>query len=107
MRAGREVSTSWPVLPVAKKGDRTVFPNPLGPFYSFQTIALIVCAALYAKAADVEDESPVLWGGLSAGIYLATWCWLGWGFWANLGGQAGLLVAIAAYRVARDRGRTP
>jgi hypothetical protein len=81
--------------------------NPFGPLYSFQLFVLLGCAAAYAKAADLEDESAILWGGLSACLYLTTWCWLGWGLWANLGGQVGLLVVIALARMVRDRRRSP
>jgi hypothetical protein len=81
--------------------------NPFGPLYSFQIFVLLGCALAYYRAADVEKESTVLWSGASAIVYLATWCFLGWGLLGNLAGQAGLLGVIVAARAMRDHRRSP
>jgi hypothetical protein len=84
-----------------------MFPNPLGPLYSFQIFVLLGCALVFYKAADVEKESTIIWMGLSAIVYLGTWCFLGWGLLGNLLGQAGLMAVIAAARAMRDHRQSP
>jgi hypothetical protein len=77
--------------------------NPLGLLYSYQLVILLACAAAYYKAADMENASPLLWAGLSAGIFLFTWRFLGWGLPGDLVGQAALLAGITLVRLLRDR----
>jgi hypothetical protein len=77
--------------------------NPLGLLYSFQFVLLLVCAAFYYKAADLEDASGILWSGLSILVFLLSWRLLGWGLPGNLFGQAVLFGAITLTRVFRDR----
>jgi hypothetical protein len=79
--------------------------NPFGPLYTFQIFVLFGCAVLFYKVADMEDESTVVWSGLSAGIYLVTLCFLGWSLLLNLLAQAGLMVGIVALQRARNRYR--
>lgn len=68
--------------------------------YSFQFFLLLLCALLYFKAAEMEEDvSPILWAGLSVGVFVVTWLVLGWSFLGNLGGQAGLLAAITLWRL--------
>ena len=81
-------------------------PNPFGPLYSWQIFVLIACAVFYYKAADMENESTVIWSSLSAGLYLVTLCVLGWGLMGNLLAQGGLMAAIVAVRMFRD-GKDP
>jgi hypothetical protein len=70
--------------------------------YSFQFILLLLCALAYFKAAEMEDDaSSVLWAGLSVAVFVVTWLVLGWSFVGNLGGQAGLLVAITLWRLRK------
>jgi hypothetical protein len=75
----------------------------LSPFYSLESVLLLVCAGSYYKAADVENSSPLLWSGLSVLVFLLTWRLCGWGLPGNLLGQALLFGAITAIRVLRDR----
>lgn len=77
--------------------------NPLGGLYSLSLVLLLACAAFYYKAAEMEDEPRLLWSGLSVLIYLVTWRVFSWGWMGCLGGQVGLLAAITAVRVLRDR----
>ena len=80
-------------------------PNPFGPYYSLQTILLIACAVLYYKIADAEDESGILWAGMSIGVYMLTWRLLHSGYVGNLLGQALLFGGITLWRVWRDERR--
>jgi hypothetical protein len=81
--------------------------NPFGPFYSFQTLLLIVCAVAYYRAAEVENASGILWAALSVIVFLITWLLFGWGFVGNLLGQVGLLGGIAAARAVRHSRKPP
>jgi hypothetical protein len=78
-------------------------PNPLGPLYSIEFVACVLCAVAWYKAADVEDVPPWHWVGLSVGTSAVTWLWLGWGWPGNLLGQALLLAAVTAARAWRSR----
>jgi len=79
--------------------------NPLGPFYSFQFVFLLVCATAYYKRAELEDSSGIVWAGMSVGVYMLTWRWLGWGYAGNLFAQAVLFGGITLWRVWQDQGR--
>jgi len=79
--------------------------NPLGPFYSFQFVFLLVCATSYYKIAELEDSSGIVWAGMSVGVYMLTWRWLGWGYAGNLFAQAVLFGGITLWRVWQDQGR--
>lgn len=58
------------------------------PYFAFLLIA--VCAAFFYRAAEFENESRLLWCGLSIVISLATLFYLHWGLlWTALG-QVGL-----------------
>jgi hypothetical protein len=78
-------------------------PNPFGPLYTYQIFFVVGCAVLFYRVADMEDESTIIWPGLSIGIYLVTLCVLGWGLLGNLLGQAGLMAVMVAVRMVRDR----
>ena len=83
-----------------------MFPNPLGPLYSFQFIFLLICAAIYWKLAALDPEaSSIVWAALSAFTFFTTWLFLRWGLPGDLFGQAALLGGITAVRVWRDRER--
>jgi hypothetical protein len=77
--------------------------NPFGVIYSFQFVFMLACAAFYYRAAEIEDAPRLVWLGMSMGVYLLTWVWLGWGLVGNLLGQAALLIAIAAVRLLREQ----
>ena len=85
----------------------SAMPNPFGPFYSLQFVFLLVCATLYYKIADLEDESGILWLGMSIGTFLLTWRLLGWGYLGNLLGQSLLFAALTLHRVYRDHRQQP
>ena len=69
--------------------------------YSFQFLVLLLCAAFYFRAAELEDASGLLWAGLSILVSLVTWVFLSWGLLACLGGQLGLLAAITLLKIFR------
>ena len=77
--------------------------NPLGPFYSFQFVFLLICATAYYKIAESEDSSGITWAGMSVGIYMLTWRWLGWSYAGNFFGQALLFAGITLWRVWKDQ----
>ena len=77
--------------------------NPLGPFYSLDFVLLLACAALYYKAAEMENVSGLLWCGLSVATFFLTWRVLHWGLPGEILGQAALLGAITLFRVLLDR----
>jgi hypothetical protein len=79
--------------------------NPLGLFYSFQFVFLVVCATVYYKAAELEDASGIVWAGLSIGTFMLTWRLLGWSYLGNFIGQAVLFGGITLWRVWQDRSR--
>jgi hypothetical protein len=75
--------------------------NPLGPIYSVQFVILLVCAAAFYKAADLEDRSGILWAASSAVTFLLTWLVFHWGLPGDLLGQGALLGAITLIRVLK------
>jgi hypothetical protein len=77
--------------------------NLFGMFYTLQFVLLVACATFYYKAAEMERASGVLWAGLSVGIFLVTWRFMGWSYVGNLLGQGLLLGAITGLRIWRDR----
>ncbi len=79
--------------------------NPLGPFYSFQFAFLLVFATAYYKMAELEGSSGIAWAGMSVGVYMFTWRWLGWSHAGNFFGQAVLFGGITLWRVWKDRDR--
>ncbi len=79
--------------------------NPLGPFYSFQFVFLLVCATAYYKIAEWEDSSGIVWAGLSVGVFAATWLGLHWSYAGNFFGQFALFAGITLWRVWRDHRR--
>jgi hypothetical protein len=77
--------------------------NPLGYFYSIQFVMLLACAAIYYKAAEMEDSSGFLWSALSVGVFILTWVVLSWGWLGCLLGQAALFAGITVVRVLRKQ----
>lgn len=66
------------------------------------TIAIVVMSAVFFhRAAEFENESTVLWPGLSLLVSAATLFCFHWGWWGILPGQAGLLLGIAVFRLLR------
>jgi len=81
--------------------------NPLGPIYSLDFVLLLICAVGYYKAAELENKTPMVWAGMSVGVFLITWRLFRWGIPGNLLGQVLLLAGITLGRVWRDRGTKP
>jgi hypothetical protein len=69
------------------------------PYFAILVIA--AGAAFYYRAAEFENESRLLWCGLSIVISLVTLFWLHWGWLGALLGQFGLFVGITAFRILR------
>ncbi len=64
---------------------------------------IIAFAIFYHRAAEFENESTLLWSGLSVLISATTLFFFGWGFIGTLFGQIGLLAGITFFRVWRSR----
>jgi len=69
------------------------------PYFSFLLIALF--AAFFYRAAEFENESRLLWCGLSLVISLTTLFCFHWGLLGTVLGQVGLFAGITLFRVAR------
>jgi hypothetical protein len=64
-------------------------------------LIIVVCAVFFYRAAEFENESSLLWAGLSVLISAATWFLLHWGWLGSLFGQVGLFVGITIFRMLR------
>ncbi len=64
---------------------------------------IIVCAVFYHRAAEFENESTLLWTGLSVMISVTTLFLFHCGIFWVLIGQMGLLAGITGFRLWRDR----
>ena len=62
---------------------------------------IAVFAAFFYRAAEFENESRLLWCGLSIVISLVTLFYFGWGWLGTVLGQVGLFAGITIFRVAR------
>ena len=67
----------------------------------FAILVTAIGAVFFYRAAEFENESRLLWCGLSIVISLATLFYLHWGWLGALLGQFGLFVGITAFRVLR------
>jgi hypothetical protein len=68
----------------------------------YLTILLVVVFAIFFhRAADFENESSLIWCGLSVSISLLTLFIFGWGWLGCLLGQVGLFVGIGIFRMMR------
>ena len=68
----------------------------------YLTILLIaVFGAFFYRAAEMENESSLLWCGLSLVISIATLFFLRWGLLGIVLGQAGLFAGITLFRIIR------
>ncbi len=70
--------------------------------YGIDTIVIIVFAVIYYKAADIENQSTILWTGLSIAVSLAT-AILGLGLIALIIGQVLLYLAITLVRLLASK----
>ncbi|MGD0350171.1 MAG: hypothetical protein ABSB84_07640 [Verrucomicrobiota bacterium] len=69
------------------------------PYFAFFLIA--VFAAFFYRAAEFENESRLLWCGLSLVISLASLFYFHWGWLGAVLGQVGLFAGIAIFRMTR------
>ena len=68
----------------------------------YLAIALVVVFAVFFYcAAEFEDESSLIWCGLSVSISLLTLFFFRWGWLGTLLGQVGLFVGITIFRMIR------
>jgi len=58
-------------------------------------------AAFFYRAAEIENESGLLWGGLSLVISVALMFFLRWDWLGILLGQVALFVGITLFRMTR------
>ena len=65
-------------------------------------ILTILCFAIFFhRAAEFEDESTLIWCGLSVLISVLTIFWLHWGLLGMISGQIGLFIGITIVRILR------
>ncbi|MGD0745570.1 MAG: hypothetical protein ABSA45_10480 [Verrucomicrobiota bacterium] len=69
------------------------------PYFSILLTALF--AAFFYRAAEFENESRLLWCGLSIVISLASLFYLHWGLLGAVLGQVGLFAGIMLFRIMR------
>jgi hypothetical protein len=68
----------------------------------YLTILIIGCfGAFYYRAAQFENESTLIWCGLSLSISGLTIFWLHWGLPGMISGQIGLFAGITIFRMLR------
>src|SRR5665213_3306880 len=65
------------------------------PYFSILIIA--TCAIFFYRAAEFEDESTLIWCGLSVTISVATFFWLHWSWLGIILGQVALYVGITLF----------
>lgn len=68
---------------------------------NFAILLIAVFAAFFYRAAEFENESRLLWCGLSLVISLATLFYFHWGWLGTVLGQVGLFVGITLFRITR------
>lgn len=66
-------------------------------------IVIIAFLIFFCRAAEFEDESAWIWGGLSVGVSAVTYLWLGCGWLGISLGQAGLFAGITIFRMLRKQ----
>jgi hypothetical protein len=66
-------------------------------------LIIIAFAIFYHRAAEFENESTLLWTGLSVLISATTLFYFHWGFLGTLLGQAGLFAGITFFRLWRNQ----
>ena len=64
-------------------------------------IIIIAYGVFFCRAAEFEDESTWIWGGLSVAISAVAFFWLGCGWLGISLGQAGLFDGITIFRILR------
>ena len=64
-------------------------------------LMIAVFAAFFYRAAEFENESRLLWCGLSIVISLVTLFYLHWGLLGIVLSQIGLFIGITVFRMVR------
>jgi len=64
---------------------------------------MVACAIFFHRAAEFENESSLVWTGLSVVISVMTLFVFHWGWLGCLFGQAGLFLGIAIFRTLRGQ----
>lgn len=79
----------------------------LGDLYTLELLALLVMAAVWFRAGEIEEISPWLWAALSVLISVICWKGLQWTWKGMVFGQVVLALAVAMWRayVAIDEQR--
>jgi hypothetical protein len=67
----------------------------------FEIMVIVACAIFFHRAAEFENESSLVWTGLSLVISVVTFFVFHWGWLGCLLGQAGLFAGITTFRVLR------
>jgi hypothetical protein len=67
----------------------------------FAILLIVVFAIFFYRAAEFENESGLLWCGLSVLVSVVALFFFHWGWLGCLLGQAGLFVGIGIFRVMR------
>lgn len=68
----------------------------------YLTILIILCFAIFFhRAAEFENESVLIWCGLSVAISVVAVFWLGCGWLGISLGQIGLFIGITFFRIMR------
>jgi len=62
-------------------------------------VLMVVCAAVYFKAAQIDKAPRLLWPTLSILLWAGASFWLDWGIVGCLLSQVGLLAAITCWRL--------
>jgi len=66
-------------------------------------LMMVACAIFFHRAAEFENESSLVWTGLSVVISAVTLFAFHWGWLGCLLGQAGLFLGIAIIRTLRSK----
>jgi hypothetical protein len=66
-------------------------------------LMIVACAIFFHRAAEFENESSLVWTGLSVVISLMTLFVFRWGWLGCLLGQAGLFLGITIFRMLRSK----
>jgi hypothetical protein len=66
-------------------------------------LIIVICAIFFHRAAEFENESSLVWTGLSVVISVMTLFVFRWGWLGCLLGQAGLFLGITIFRMLRSK----
>jgi hypothetical protein len=64
-------------------------------------LMIVACAIFFHRAAEFENESSLVWTGLSVVVSVVTLFFLHWGWPGCLLGQIGLFAGITVLRMLR------